>query len=74
VALREREGRAAGLARKTARRLLRLGQGHIDVDDRSPERAIAYGAADDPRLVAGEQVLDELTNREPPASRALDRC
>jgi NAD(P)-dependent dehydrogenase (short-subunit alcohol dehydrogenase family) len=67
VALREREGRTTGLARETARRLLRLGERDVDVDDRPPEHAVTHGAADDPRLLAGEQLLDQLTNREPPA-------
>jgi hypothetical protein len=36
------------------RRLLRLAKSDVDVDNRTSERAVAHGAADDPRLLAGE--------------------
>ena len=73
VALGERKGRARGLAGKQPRSPLGLRQRDIDVDDRPVERVIANGTADYPGLLAREQLLDELTNRRPPALRGQGR-
>jgi hypothetical protein len=74
VALGQREGRPTGLAGIPPRCPLGLGKGDVEVDDRAAESAVADCPADDPGLVAGEQLLDELTNRRPPAWSGRDRC
>jgi hypothetical protein len=74
VSLGERKGRAPGGAGVTPSRPLRLDNGDVDVDDRPIERLVANRAADDPRLLAREQLFDELTNRRPPAWSGRDRC
>jgi hypothetical protein len=74
VALRERERSSSGLTSVRASRSFRLGQSDIEIDDRPPESLIPDGAPDDPGLVAGEQLVDELTNRRPPASSERDCC
>ena len=70
----EWKGSPARAPREEACRALGLGEGDVDIHDRPPERLVPHGAADDPRLVVGEQFFDELTNRRPPASSAPARC
>src|SRR6185312_14819873 len=68
VALGERKGSAPGRPGIARSSLLRLPDRDVDVHDRPFERLVANRATYDPRLLAGEQLLDQLTNRRPPAS------
>ena len=70
VPLRERERRAAGALRVGARGRLRLAAGDVEVDQLAAEQLVANRAADDPRLLAGQDLLRELTHRGRPAARA----
>jgi hypothetical protein len=74
VALGERKRRAPGFAGEQPGSSLGLRQRHVDVDDRPLQSVIADCAADDPSLFPREQLLDELTNRRPPALRGQGRC
>jgi len=74
VTLGEGERRAPGCSGVASSSLLRVGNCNVDVDDWPLERLVANRAADDPRLLAGEELFDELTNRRPPAWSGRDCC
>ena len=73
VPFREREGRGTGLARVRARGALRLACRDVEVEYRPPEQLVAHRPADDPRLLAGQQLLRELTHRRPSGGRGAGR-
>jgi hypothetical protein len=73
VPLGERERRALDPVREPPRRLSGLPNHHVEVEHRPFERSVANGAADDPGVLAGEQLLDQLTHRLPPAALAAGR-
>src|SRR4029079_17439267 len=63
VGHRERERRAAGGVRVTARSVLRLAACDVKVDDLATEQLVAHGAADDPGVLAGQQPDGGLKHR-----------
>ena len=69
------DGRAALLTQRLVKRLENAcWESDVEVDDRPSERLVADSPADDPSVRAAEQLLDQLTNRRPPASPGRDRC
>ena len=58
--LGEREGRPAGAAGVGPRGLLWPAHRDVDVDDRPAEQLVAQCAADDPCLLAGQDLLRQL--------------
>jgi hypothetical protein len=61
---REPERRAAGGARERARGILGvLGDRDVEVGRRAAEQAVAHGAADDPRVAAGEDLAGRFERR-----------
>ncbi len=60
VPLGQRERRAAEPAREPPSRVPRVAAGDVEVDDRLAEDGVPHGAADDPCLLAGEQLADAL--------------
>ena len=74
VPLREGERRAAGAIRVGAGGLLGLAAGDVEVDDRAAEELVPERSADDPRLLAGEELARELIHRRPSAGHVWERC
>ena len=69
VALRERKGRAARPFRVLACGCTWIADGDVEVDDLPSEQLVADGAADNPRLLALEELACQLTHRAPRAER-----
>ena len=76
---REPERRAAGRARERARGVLGVvREREVEVGRRAAEQPVAHGAADDPRLAAGEDRADRVERRRarsraPPPPRWCSR-
>jgi hypothetical protein len=64
VPLGEREGRAVGLPRVGAGRLLRLPAGNVQVDELATEELVPDSAPDDPRFLPLQNLSSELTHRQ----------
>ena len=73
VPVGERERRASGALGVRARRRLRLADGDVQVDELPSEQLVPHRAADDPGLLAREQLPRELTHRSPRAGRGWGR-
>ena len=58
VLLGERERRAAGALREGAGGLPWIAHGDVEVDELAPEQLVAHGAADDPRLLAAQHLVE----------------
>ena len=65
VPLGERKRSATGAIRIRPRSSLRLADGDVEVDELASEELVPHRAADDPGLLAGEQLGRELTHRSP---------
>ena len=63
--LGERKRRTAGTPRILARSALRIAAGDVEIDHLAAEQVVANRAADDPGLLAGKNLLRELTHRAP---------
>ena len=69
VPLAQRERRAAGGTGEAPGGLLGLGDRHVEVDERPPEQLVAHGAADYPRVLAGQHLANGVTHRRPSVAR-----
>jgi hypothetical protein len=71
VTLREREHSTAEPVRETVRSRPRVAARDVEIEDGATEKLVADGAADDPRVLAGEELSESLIHRLRPASPAL---
>ena len=61
--------RAAEAAREAMRRVARIRAGDVEVENRPEEQLVADRAADDPRLLAAQDLAESLIHRSRPAGR-----
>ena len=73
MALRQREDRTAEPVRETVRCRPRFTAGDVEIEDGTTEELVADGPADDPRVLAREELPEPLIHRLRPASRAPSR-
>jgi class 3 adenylate cyclase len=73
-AVREGERGAAARAGVGARGGLGVAAGDVEVDDGPTEELVPDRAADDPRLLPAEDLLDQLTHRRSPFGPVRGRC
>ncbi len=74
VPLRERERRAAEAPREAMRRVARIRARDVDVENRPEEQRVAHRAADDPGVLAAQDLAESLIHRSRPAVRARSAC
>ena len=74
VSLGERERRAAEAAREAMRGVARIRAGDVEVEHRPQEQLVAHGAADDPGVLAAQDLADALIHRSRPAGRGPSAC
>src|SRR5207244_2710090 len=70
VTFREREERSTLGARVGLGRRARVPAGNVQIDDGAAEQLVAHGAADDPRLLARQDLARPLKHRPPPGAPA----
>ena len=74
VPLGEREHRAAEASREAMCRVARIRARDVDVEDRPQEQRVADRAADDPRVLAAQDLAESLIHRSRPVVHAPSPC
>ena len=73
---RSESGKAAPPKRRAKRcaAVARIAARDVEVDDGPAQEPVAHGAADDPGLLAGQDLRHALIHREPPAAPDRRPC
>ena len=73
VPLGERERRAAEASREAMRRVARIRARDVDVENRPEEQRVTNRAADDPGVLAAQDLAESLIHRSRPVVHAQSR-